>query len=155
VVPQYTQTLAADPAVAAVAAVYASAPRRFEGQDVVEYALRSGRIGASGVPRWRSALAAERREVRASGGAPGPSRVEREILALYPFHDGGGPAASTPTLGEYDAMFPPLTVEEQGQRWAIQDERDAAVQAARDTERDQVAASRTLTDAEYRSIFGD
>jgi hypothetical protein len=132
-------------------------PRRYADEDPVDYAVRSGRLHLSSAPMWRARLAEERRTVRASGGS-GRSQVEADLAALYPIPVGvaaSAPGVPSPAPGQYDALFPAGTVEEQRQRWAVEDEQADREQARRDAERDQVAASAAaLTEREYQQIFG-
>jgi hypothetical protein len=77
------------------------------------------------------------------------------LLSLYPFGTSVAASVGPAPVDRYAAMFPARTEEQQRQRWTAQDAHDDALEAARDAERDQVAASAALTDAEYRSIFGN
>jgi hypothetical protein len=136
--------------------------RRFVGEEVVDYAVRSGRFTAERAPFWRAKLDDERRRVLASGGkARQPSEVEAIILGLEPVLASEGSMLADPAAmveqddDEFADLFSPRTREEYERRWAAEDARLAAESARDRAEREQRIAASALTDDEYLRLFRD
>ena len=135
--------------------------RRFVGEDVVDYAVRSGRFNAARAPFWRAQLAAEGQRVKASGGKrQRPSEVERIILGLEPVLASEATmtalaAPVEPDDDEFAHLFRAATREEQERRWATEDARLDAVSARDRAEQEQRVAASALTDEEYLRLFPD
>jgi hypothetical protein len=149
--------------------------RRFEGEDIVDWGVRTGRFTQARAPFWRQQLADERRRVQASADKSAESLVEATISMLAPVlapdtdagsqvwakgPDGrtvwagayGAASSATPMLDELEErLYGPSQVERH-RREDLAAERELA-------EFDQAEASRVaasaLTADEMRALFGE
>jgi hypothetical protein len=141
--------------------------RRYVGEDLVDWAVRTDRILASAADGWRERLGDERRRIIASAGPGGtaqPSEVEATLQILTPvpginapgFREGvvlASAGATAPPLSRVEqldrALFGPTREERYAEQDAQAERELAEIEAA---EHDRIAAS-ALTEDAYRLLF--
>jgi hypothetical protein len=143
--------------------------RRYVGEDLVDWAVRTDRILASAADGWRERLGDERRRIIASAGPGGtaqPSEVEATLQILTPvpginapgFREGvvlASAGATAPPLSRVEQLDRALFGPTREERYAEQDAQ-AERELAEIEEADRIAASQGgLTPEEMRVLFGD
>jgi hypothetical protein len=142
--------------------------RRFEGEDLVDWAIRTDRlIAGPSAEGWRRRLAEERHRVIASAGPGGTveqGEVERTLLRLASVPGVNDPGyragmvlasgAAAPALSRTEQLERMLYGPTREERYAEEDARaERELVELEQAEQERVAAS-ALTDAEFEALFG-